>query len=70
MAFRLKRIHGPQWLSGGAHVLVLYGAAEAETPAVWPYALIAIAGISFFAWLAHHPGNLSVSRFDLEQSGL
>jgi hypothetical protein len=54
MAFTFKRIHGPQWLSGGAHVLILAAAAHAETAAAWPYALIGMACVSFCAWLANH----------------
>jgi hypothetical protein len=54
MALNLKRMHGPQWLSGGAHAMIVYGALQAETVAVWPYALLAMAAVSFFAWLANY----------------
>ena len=49
-----KRLHQPQWLSGVAHLVILYGAFQAETWAVWPYALLAMSAVSFFAWAANY----------------
>lgn len=40
----------PFWLSGICHLVILYLAFEAETPGAWPYALMAMAVVSFFAW--------------------
>jgi hypothetical protein len=54
MVFNAKRMHGPQWLSGGAHFVILFAAAQAKTAAVWPYALLAMAGVSFVAWAANY----------------
>jgi hypothetical protein len=54
MVFNTKRMHGPQWLSGGAHFMILVAAAQAKTAAVWPYALLAMAGVSFVAWVANY----------------
>jgi len=46
------RLHTSQWLTGGAHFVILAFAAMAEDAAVWPYALAAMAVVSFFAWIA------------------
>jgi hypothetical protein len=46
--------HRIDWLTGGAHVVILWIAIEAETKAVWPYALAAMALVSFFAWVANY----------------
>ena len=54
MAFGLKHMHGPQWLSGGLHVFILAVAVQADAMGTWPFALIAIATVSFFAWLANY----------------
>jgi hypothetical protein len=51
---RSSRLHQPQWLSGALHFLILYIAVEAESRAVWPYALLAMAAVSFFAWAANY----------------
>ena len=42
------------WLTGGLHVLILWLALEAETKEVWPYALAAMAAVSFCAWTANY----------------
>jgi hypothetical protein len=46
------KFHASEWLTGGAHFLILAFALEADDPAVWPYALAAMSIISFFAWIA------------------
>ena len=48
------RLHGPAWLSGGLHLFILAGAAQSERPEVWPWALFAMATVSFFAWMANY----------------
>ncbi len=42
------------WLSGGAHFFIVAVAAQFDTPAVWPYALFAMSGVSFAAWIANY----------------
>ncbi|HMV71958.1 MAG TPA: hypothetical protein PKZ77_05480 [Pseudomonadales bacterium] len=48
------RLHGPAWLGGSAQLFVFVGAAQADRPAVWPWALLLIAAISAFAWAANY----------------
>jgi hypothetical protein len=48
------RLHQPGWLSGFFHLVILYIALEADTAEAWPYALIAMAVVSFFAWAANY----------------
>ena len=50
----MKRMHGPQWLSGGLHVFILVVAIQADAMGAWPFALLAVAAVSFFAWLANY----------------
>ncbi len=45
---------GPVWLSGGAHLAIIVIAFQFETAAVWPWALLAMCGVSFFAWIGNH----------------
>jgi len=47
-------MHGPGWLSGAIHVGILLGAAHADNAGVWPYALLAMSAVSFFAWAANY----------------
>ena len=47
-------MHGPWWLTGTAHVIILAVAFELETPASWPWALLAMAGVSFIAWQGNY----------------
>ena len=57
MPFRISGLtqsHGPWWLTGGAHVFILIGAIQFDTPGVWPWALLAMSAVSFFAWLGNH----------------
>jgi hypothetical protein len=46
--------HRAEWLTGGIHLLIVAVAAEAETAEVWPWALGAMAIVSFFAWMANY----------------
>jgi hypothetical protein len=48
------RIHTANWLTGGIHVLILYGAIHAESAAVWPYAMGAMSLVSFAAWIGNY----------------
>lgn len=48
------RLHQPGWLSGAFHLVILGIALEAETAEVWPYALLAMAVVSFVAWAANY----------------
>lgn len=48
------RTHGPWWLTGGAHVAIVIVALESDTPAAWPWALLAICAVSFVAWLGNY----------------
>ena len=48
------RIHTANWLTGGVHVLILYGAVHAESAAVWPFALGAMSLVSFAAWIGNY----------------
>jgi hypothetical protein len=51
---RSIRIHTANWLTGGVHVLILYGAVHAESAAVWPYALGLMSLVSFAAWIGNY----------------
>jgi len=42
------------WLTGGAHLVILWIAAGTESRAAWPFALAAMAVVSFFAWAANY----------------
>lgn len=48
------RMHGPWWLSGVAHSFILFVAVKLETPAAWPWALLAMGAVSFVAWLGNY----------------
>lgn len=50
----IEQAHGPWWLTGGAHLFIIVVAFQFDTPAIWPWALLAMAGVSFFAWLGNH----------------
>lgn len=54
MTFTSSRLHQPGWLSGALHFIILAVAAQADTAAVWPYALGAMSAVSFCAWAANH----------------
>lgn len=49
-----SRLHQPGWLSGGIHFIIIGIALHAETAAAWPYALTAMAVVSFCAWAANY----------------
>lgn len=46
------RFVSSDWLAGSLHLFILAVAAQAEDADVWPYALAAMAVVSFFAWIA------------------
>ncbi|HEX9685906.1 MAG TPA: hypothetical protein VGA25_08660 [Burkholderiales bacterium] len=48
------RLHQPGWLSGIIHFVIIAIAFEAESAELWPYALLAMSGVSFFAWIANY----------------
>ena len=48
------RMHQPGWLSGAIHFVILMGAVQADTAGIWPYALLAMSAVSFFAWVANY----------------
>ncbi len=52
--FGPTRINGPWWLTGSAHFIIIIVAMQFEEPAIWPWALLAMCGVSFFAWLGNH----------------
>ena len=54
MIGKSTRLHQPGWLSGAIHFVILYIAFEAESPEIWPFALLAMAAVSFFAWAANY----------------
>jgi hypothetical protein len=54
MIEKATRLHQPGWLSGAIHFLIIYGAIEAESSDIWPYALLAIAAVSFCTWAANY----------------
>jgi hypothetical protein len=48
------RVHQPGWLSGAIHFVIIAIAFQAESGEVWPYALLAMSAVSFFAWVANY----------------
>jgi len=42
------------WLTGGIHLFIIGAAAQAESAAAWPYALAAMAVVSFAAWILNY----------------
>ncbi|MEK7877806.1 MAG: hypothetical protein AAB325_16640 [Pseudomonadota bacterium] len=48
------RVHSANWLTGGAHFVIVAVAAQADSAAVWPYALAAMSVVSFVAWVANY----------------
>jgi len=48
------RLYSSAWLTGGLHFIILAVALQAESAAVWPYALGAMAAVSLCAWIANH----------------
>jgi hypothetical protein len=49
-----SRLHQPGYLSGAFHFVILALAFQAESADVWPYALLAMAAVSFVAWMANY----------------
>lgn len=54
ITFGKSRMHRPWWLSGVAHFIIIVIAVKIETPAAWPWALLAMCGVSFVAWLGNY----------------
>ena len=48
------RIHSANWLTGGAHFVILVVAAQADSAAVWPYAFASMSLLSLAAWIANY----------------
>lgn len=48
--FDSSRLRQPGWLSGAFHFVIIALAFQADSAAVWPYALLAMSVVSFFAW--------------------
>ena len=48
------RTHQPGWLSGAIHFVIIVLAFQADSGEVWPYALLAMSAVSFFAWVANY----------------
>ncbi|MDP2240170.1 MAG: hypothetical protein Q8K18_08410 [Burkholderiales bacterium] len=48
------RFYTSEWLTGGLHLIILVFAFQADTPEVWPYALAAMAIVSFIAWIGSY----------------
>lgn len=47
------RGRGPLLLSGGLHALILMIALQTEDPRSWPWALLGMSVVSFFAWIGN-----------------
>ncbi|HEU0290695.1 MAG TPA: hypothetical protein VFR39_08090 [Burkholderiales bacterium] len=47
-------MHQPGWLSGAFHFVIIVVAIQTESAEVWPYALLAMAVVSFLAWVANY----------------
>jgi hypothetical protein len=47
-------MHQPGWLSGAFHFVIIAIAFQADSGEVWPYALLAMSAVSFFAWVANY----------------
>lgn len=45
---------GPLLLTGGLHFVTLVIAGQFDSPEIWPWALLVMSVISFFAWLGNH----------------
>ena len=48
------RIHSANWLTGGVHLIIVAIAAQTGAAAAWPYALGAMSGVSFAAWVGNY----------------
>ncbi len=49
-----SKLHQPGWLSGAFHFVIIAIAFQAESAEVWPYALLAMTAVSFFAWMGNY----------------
>jgi hypothetical protein len=49
-----SRLHQPGWLSGAFHFVIIALAIHSESAEVWPFALVAMAVVSFCAWAANY----------------
>jgi hypothetical protein len=56
------RFQSGNWLTGGIHILILAIAGEADSPVVWGYAFIAMALVSFAAWVANYHRQRDVAN--------
>lgn len=54
MHFSFTSPHGPFWLTGGAHFVIVAIAAQTEAVEAWPWALFAMAVVSFLAWMGNY----------------
>ncbi len=54
MASRNLRRWRTGWLTGSLHLIILWIALESESKHVWAWALLAMAVVSFFAWMANY----------------
>jgi len=52
--FKSSKLHQPGWLSGAFHFVIIALAFQTESAEAWPYALLAMAVVSFFAWVANY----------------
>jgi len=48
------RLHQPGWLSGAIHVGIVVAAFQTKSSEVWPYALLGMSVVSFFAWVTNY----------------
>ena len=47
-------MHQPGWLSGAIHVGIVVAAFQTKSSEVWPYALLGMSVVSFFAWVVNY----------------
>ena len=52
--FTSSRLQQPGWLSGAIHLVIIGIAFQVASGEVWPYALLAMSAVSFFAWVANY----------------
>ena len=45
---------GPLLLTGGLHFIIIAIAGQADSPDVWPFAMLAMSVVSFFAWIGNY----------------
>lgn len=56
-------MHQPGWLSGVIHFVIIVVAFQADGAEVWPYALLAMSAVSFFAWIANYRRYRTIQDF-------